>query len=263
MDLATTIPIIESTARQAGEILRAGWGAAKSIEYKGAVNLVTDYDRRTEKHILGVLRDRFPNHRFNSEEEGDVGSTVSPYTWMVDPLDGTTNFAHGYPVFAVSIGLIHDGQVLLGIVYDPTRDEMFSAGLGRGARRNGEEISVSSTAELDKALLATGFAYDRRTARDNNVDNLALFVRHCQGIRRGGAAALDLCYVACGRLDGFWEMGLHPWDVTAGTLIVREAGGRVTDFAQVDVKTPSGRRIVASNALIHNEMIDLMAHGAR
>jgi myo-inositol-1(or 4)-monophosphatase len=241
-------------AQAAGAILRQGWGRAGRIEYKGTVNLVTEYDRRAEAIIIEALRERFPTHHIYSEEQGDLGPGDSPYTWLIDPLDGTTNFAHGFPPFSVSIGLMHLGEALIGVVFDPTRDDLFTAGIGHGARLNGAPIHVSTISTLDRALLGTGFAYDRQTATDNNIDNVARLIRLCQGIRRAGSAALDLAYVACGRLDGFWEMGLHPWDVAAGTLIVREAGGRVTDFEGGD-DHQSGRRILASNGRIHDELV--------
>jgi myo-inositol-1(or 4)-monophosphatase len=256
--MTNTLDIAIEIARAAGAILRQGWGRAGQIEYKGEVNLVTEYDRRAEALIVAALRKQFPTHHIYAEEQGDVGPGDSPYTWLIDPLDGTTNFAHGFPAFAVSIGLMHQGERIVGIIFDPTRDELFTAGVGLGARLNGVPIHVSDTASLDRALLATGFAYDRRTAANNNVNNLARFIRHCQGIRRAGSAALDLAYVACGRLDGFWEMGLHPWDVAAGTLIIHQAGGRVTDFDGRDDDHPSGQRVVASNGLIHQEMLDIL-----
>jgi len=252
--LDITIDIV----RAAGAILRQGWGRAGQIDFKGEVDLVTEYDRRAEALIVTALRERFPTHHIYAEEQGDAGPGDSPFTWLIDPLDGTTNFAHGFPVFAVSVGLMHQGERLVGVVYDPTRDELFTAGLEMGARLNGAPAHVSETGTLDRALLATGFAYDRRTAADNNVGNVARFIRRCQGLRRAGAAALDLAYVACGRLDGYWEMGLNPWDVTAGTLIVQEAGGRVTDFHGGDREHPSGRRIIASNGRIHAEMLDVL-----
>ncbi len=257
IEIEPTLTAAIEVARTAGAILRQGFGRERTIEYKGEVNLVTEYDRRAEALIVSALQERFPDHRVIGEEGSDTGPEESPYSWLIDPLDGTTNFAHRFPVFAVSIALLERGEGLVGVVFDPTRDELFAAGAGLGARLNDEPISVSQTAELDKSLLATGFAYDRRTAADNNVGNLARFVRRCQGIRRAGAAALDLAYVACGRLDGFWEMGLHPWDVAAGTLLVREAGGRATDLAG-DEDYPSGRRIVASNGLIHQQMLDVL-----
>ena len=258
--IQNTLDTAIKIARAAGAILRQGWGRAGRVEYKGEVNLVTEYDRRAEALIVAALREQFPTHHIYAEEQGDAGPGDSPYTWLIDPLDGTTNFAHGFPAFAVSIGLMHQGEGVVGVIFDPTREELFTAGVGLGARLNGAPIHVSQAAELDRALLATGFAYNRRTAANNNVDNLARFVRRCQGIRRAGAAALDLAYVACGRLDGFWEMGLHPWDVAAGALIVRQAGGRVTDFGGGDDDHPSGRRIVASNGRIHNQMLDVLRY---
>lgn len=222
------------------------------------MNLVTEYDRRAEARILTAIQEKYPHHHICSEEQGDVGPKDSPYTWLIDPLDGTTNFAHGFPPFAVSIGLMQQNIGLVGVIFDPTRDELFAAGAGLGARLNGAPITVSKTPSLDRALLGTGFAYDRRTEADNNVENLARLIRRCQGVRRAGAAALDLAYVACGRLDGFWEMNLLPWDVAAGTLIIREAGGHVTDFAGGDDDHGSGRRIVASNGHIHSEMLSLL-----
>ena len=246
------------TALAAGAILRQGWGRAENIEYKGDVDLVTEYDRQAEVTILAALQEKYPRHHFYSEEQGDLGPGDSPYTWLIDPLDGTTNFAHGFPLFAVSIGLMHRGEGLVGVIYDPTRDELFTVGAGLGARLNGAPITVSKTPNLNRALLGTGFSYNRRTKVDNNVENLARFIRCCQGVRRAGAATLDLAYVACGRLDGFWEMDLHPWDVAAGTLIIRQAGGRVTDFAGRDDDHASGRRIVASNERIHDEMLDAL-----
>lgn len=245
-------------ARAAGAVLRQGWGRAGRIEYKGQVNLVTEYDHRAEALIVSALQEQFPAHHIYAEEQGDVGPGDSPYTWLIDPLDGTTNFAHNYPPFAVSIALVHRAEGLVGVVFDPTRDELYAAGLGQGARLNGARMRVSAIPDLDRALLATGFAYDRRTAADNNITNLDRFIRRCQGVRRAGAAALDLAHVAGGRLDGYWEMGLHPWDVAAGTLLVREAGGRVTDFAGGDDEHPSGQRIVASNGQIHDEMLAVL-----
>lgn len=245
-------------ARNAGGILRQGWGHAGQVEYKGEVDLVTEYDRRSEAYILSELAASFPEHHIFSEEAGDIGPAGSDFTWSIDPLDGTTNFAHGFPPFAVSIALLYRSTGVVGVVYNPTLDECFSAAEDLGAFLNGVRIQVSPIEKLDQALLATGFAYNRRTAADNNVTNFSRFIRRCQGIRRAGSAAMDLVYVACGRLDGFWEMGLHPWDVAAGTLIVRQAGGQVTDFNGGDDDHPSGRRIVASNGRIHQEMLDVL-----
>ncbi len=263
IELPSTIDIASEIAQAAGALLRQGWGHVRQIEYKGQVNLVTEYDRQAEALIVQALREQFPTHHIYAEEQGEAGPGDSPYTWLIDPLDGTTNFAHSFPAFGVSIGLMHGREHLVGVVYDPTRDELFTAGLGLGAQLNGAAIQVSQITSLDRALLATGFAYDRRTAADNNVENFSRFIRRCQGVRRAGAAALDLGYVACGRLDGFWEMRLYPWDVAAGTLVVREAGGRVTDFAGGQDDHPSGQKIVASNGFIHQEMLAVLSGGSR
>ena len=256
-----TLEKTASIARAAGALLREGWGRVGRIEYKGEVNLVTEYDRQAGALITEALQAEFPDHHIHAEEHGDIGLESSPYTWLVDPLDGTTNFAHGFPGFAVSVGLIHRGEGLVGVIYDPTRDELYAAGVGLGAHRNGRPIEVSGVDRLGRALLATGFAYDRDWAADHNLPLLDRFLRKSQGIRRAGAAALDLAYVACGRLDGHWEMRLHPWDVAAGILMVTEAGGRVTDFDGGHERDQSGREIVASNGLIHDAMLEVL--GAR
>lgn len=256
-----TIAKTAAIAREAGMLLRAGWGHVDRVEYKGEVNLVTDYDRRAEALITAALRKEFPDHHIHAEEQGDIGLEDSPYTWLVDPLDGTTNFAHGFPAFAVSIGLVHRGEGLVGAIYDPIRDELFTAGAGCGAHLNKNPINVSQVDTLGQALLATGFAYDREWAADNNLPYLDKFLRHSQGIRRAGAAALDLAYVACGRLDGHWEMRLLPWDVAAGILIVTEAGGRVTDFRGNHELDHCGREIVASNGRIHSAMLQILGSG--
>jgi myo-inositol-1(or 4)-monophosphatase len=253
-----TVEQAAAIARKAGAVLRTGWGQVGQVEYKGDVNLVTDYDRRAEAIIIDALREQFPDHHIYAEEQGDSGLESSPYTWLVDPLDGTTNFAHGFPAFAVSIGLAHRGEGLVGVIYDPIRDELFAAGAGRGSRLNGRPIRVSQVDKLERALLATGFAYERAWAADNNLPYLDRFLRNSQGIRRAGAAALDLAYVACARLDGHWEMRLHPWDVSAGILIVTEAGGRVTDFSGGHQFELSGREIVASNSRIHDAMLSIL-----
>jgi myo-inositol-1(or 4)-monophosphatase len=248
-------------ARRAGDLLRQGWGSVGRVEFKGDVDLVTDYDRGAERIITDALRHEFPDHHIHAEEQGYIGIESSPYTWYVDPLDGTTNFAHGFPAFAVSIGLTHLGESLIGVIYDPLRDELFTAGAGRGAHLNGCPICVSQVDALDRALLSTGFAYDRDWAARHNLPYLAEFLRRCQGIRRGGSAALDLAYVACGRLDGHWEMRLHPWDVAAGILIVTQAGGRVTDFGGGHRFDQSGREIIASNGKIHAAMLEVLGSG--
>lgn len=238
----------------AGEGLRAAYTQPRQVEYKGEVDLVTPTDRASEALIASSLRHAFPDHAILAEEGGGTAGG-NGLIWLVDPLDGTTNFAHSFPVFAVSMALRGPEGLLVGVVYDPLRDECFTAARGQGAWLNGRPIHISDCLMLDKALLATGFPYDRRTVEDNNVAAFGVFIRRCQGIRRAGAAALDLAYVACGRLDGYWEMRLKPWDVSAGALLVREAGGMVTDYQGQAHEVLDGHNIIASNGRIHNELI--------
>jgi myo-inositol-1(or 4)-monophosphatase len=256
--ISTLRTTAERIAREAGAILREGYGRAvdKRIEHKGAIDLVTEFDRRSEAFILSALRREYPGHAIVAEESGRRGER-GEYEWLVDPLDGTTNFAHGLPPFSVSLALTRRGQLLVGAVYDPTRDELFSAEAGQGATLNGQPIHVSAEAELDKALLCTGFPYDVRTSPRNNFAQFFQFQLRAQAVRRLGSAAIDCCYVACGRLDGYWEFKMNPWDVGAGALIVREAGGRVTtetgddDFLGRD-------SIVASNGRLHAQMVRVL-----
>jgi myo-inositol-1(or 4)-monophosphatase len=245
-------------ADAAGEIIRANWQQPRSIDYKGAIDLVTDTDRLCERAIVERLARQFPGHSILAEEETRLERRESSYRWIVDPLDGTTNFAHGYPHFCVSIALERDGEIILGLVYDPLRRECFRAIAGRGATVNGQSIHCSSVDDLDKALLATGFPYDRRDHADYYLSFFKAFLTCSQGIRRDGSAALDLCYVACGRIDGYWELKLKPWDVAAGSLIVAEAGGKLSDFrgAPFDIR---GRGTLAANPLIHEQMYRITA----
>lgn len=252
MEIGEWVNVAEETARGAGAILRENHGRRQEIHFKGVVNLVTDVDRRSEEYIIGRIRKAFPDHGILSEESREIPSR-SPYRWIVDPLDGTTNYAHNYPFFSVSIALERDGELIAGAVYDPMREESFTAGSGQGSRLNGKPIAVSETTDLRRSLLATGFAYDVDTEPDNNLDYFREFVFAAQAIRRDGSAALDLCYLACGRFDGFWELRLKAWDTAAGVLIVREAGGTATHLggAPYDVRRPD---ILASNGLIHDQM---------
>ncbi len=253
-------------ARSAGALLRDAYDRPRQIDYKGTVDLVTQADRAAEEIILTALRREFPHHAILAEESGQIipltpSQDGAGLVWLIDPLDGTTNFAHAFPVFAVSIALRDAIGPLVGIVYDPLRDECFSAIREQGATVNGKPIRVSTINQLQRSLLATGFPYDRHTAEDNNTAALGVFLRRAQGIRRAGAAAIDLAYVACGRLDGYWEMRLHPWDVAAGVLLVREAGGRVTGYraAAQEEDIFGGAQVVASNGLIHEEMLAVLA----
>src|SRR5215217_867510 len=219
-----------TAAKEAGWLLQKYAVSGFHIEHKSPIDLVTDADRAAEQCVIRHLASRFPSHRFLAEERGNVHEGHSPYLWIIDPLDGTTNFAHGFPAYCVSIGLEYHGNCVLGVVFDPNRSELFTAMEGHGAFLNGQRLQVSQTPVLDRSLLVTGFAYDIRETDNNNLDHFARFALETQGIRRTGTAALDLCYVAAGRFDGFWELKLNPWDMAGGSVILREAGGQVTNF---------------------------------
>ena len=259
MEWADALKEAERACRMAGEMLRQNIDSGREIVYKGAVNLVTDFDKRSQEVIFAHLSSRFPDHDFLAEEDlcEDRGSE---FRWIIDPIDGTTNYAHNFPVFCVSIALEWKRTVVCGVIYDPMRDEVFSAISGNGAVMNGHRIQTSANEDLDKSLLATGFPYDVRESEVNNIDHFANFATRVQAIRRCGSAALDLCYVACGRFDGFWEMKLSPWDVAAGVLIVEESGGRVTDF-KGGTASIYGKDLLASNGLIHEQMIQILKLG--
>jgi myo-inositol-1(or 4)-monophosphatase len=250
-----------AAGKEAGALLRTYASSGFRIEYKNPINLVTDADRAAEQCVIDHIRARFPTHRFLAEERGRIEEVPSPYLWVIDPLDGTTNFAHGYPTYCVSIGLEYEGRCILGVIVDPSRDELFTAIEHRGARLNGHPIHVSKTATLDSSLLVTGFAYDIRDTPRNNLDHFARFALKTQGLRRTGSAALDLCYVAAGRFDGFWEVQLNPWDMAAGSVIVKEAGGRLTDFSGKDLSI-YGQELVASNGPIHEAMLQVLKQDA-
>jgi myo-inositol-1(or 4)-monophosphatase len=256
-ETAKLFHIAWEAAHAAGTLIRENWQRPKEIAYKGAIDLVTSVDRDAERCIVNMLRQNFSDHSILAEEETDVTGSHDSYRWIIDPLDGTTNFAHAYPQFCVSIGLEHQQDMLLGVVYDPIRRECFSAIRGQGAKLDGQAIHVSATAELDQALLATGFPYDQRENADFYLTYFKAFMTRSQGIRRAGSAALDLCYVACGRLDGFWELKLRPWDTAAGSLIVKESGGRISNFSGNDFSIRSNETM-ASNGAIHSAMIDVM-----
>ena len=242
-------------AREAGTMLRAEFSRPKKISYKGEVDIVTESDRRSEAVIVGRLRQRFPEHAIIAEEGSNSAAAGSRYCWHVDPLDGTTNFAHGYPCFAVSIGLTEDGEPIAGAVFNPIADELFTAARGEGAYLNGKPIRVSSVEKLAHSLVATGFPTHQRK-RSANMEYYWEFTLRSHGVRRDGSAALDLCSVACGRFDAFWEFRLNSWDTAAGMLLVREAGGTVTDLAGQSYR-PGGFDMLASNGRIHEEMRDI------
>jgi myo-inositol-1(or 4)-monophosphatase len=258
-ELALLLALAMRLAREAGAIQRASYEAVKRIDTKSQPNdLVTEVDRACEAHIVGALGRERPRDAVLAEEGGGTDLAGATYRWVIDPLDGTTNYAHGYPRFAVSIALERDGEQAIGVVYDPLLDELHHALAGGGARRNGQPIRVSREADLRRALVSTGFAYDKAVTDDDNTREFRAFLKHAREVRRDGSAALDLCYVAGGRFEGYWEHKLSPWDVAAGTLIVREAGGRVTDTLGGD-DFRSGRRVLATNGAVHGAMLELLA----
>ena len=250
--VAEFVPAAEAIAREAGELLMGYCARHVKIEYKGDVDLVTEADRASETLILDRLQARFPRHDVMGEE-GTRRETGSEYRWYVDPLDGTTNFAHGFPVFCVAMGLEHKGQVIAGVVYDPTRGEMFSAEKGSGAYLNHRSIHVSKTSSLPESLVATGFPSHKRHKSPNIYFYHQITLR-THGVRRAGSAALDLVSVASGRFDGFWEFNLNPWDLAAGVLLVQEAGGQVTGFFGQPFRLED-RDVVATNGLIHADLL--------
>ncbi len=246
-----------SASRIAGQYQKSRFASTLDIEMKGDKNLVTEVDKESERLIVEHLLSRFPDHDIVAEE-GEYLQAGSPCRWIIDPVDGTTNYAHGYPWFCSSIALEIEGELVAGVIYNPIYDELFTATKGEGAFLNGNRLSVSSRMPLSNSLLGTGFPYDCATDQANNFANFIAFQKSARGIRRAGAAALDLAYVAAGRLDGFWELKLKAWDVAAGVLMVREAGGVVTTFdgSTYDIFND---RIVASNGLIHDSMVNMLA----
>lgn len=242
-------------AHAAGDVLKHYMDRDKQVELKGRANLVTAADKESEALVIRKIQEKYPSHAVLAEESGASG--VGAGKWIIDPLDGTTNFAHQYPFFAVSIAFEQNGEILCGAVYDPCRDEMFSAARGLGAFVNGVRIRVSEVERLGSALLLTGFPYGVRDNIRIAMAQFEAFLVESQALRRGGSAALDLCYNALGRCDGFWELDLHPWDTAAASVILEEAGGRITDF-QGDAYSIYGKQILASNGRIHGEMIEVL-----
>jgi len=245
-------------ARDAGNLLVQRLGAAQ-ITNKGDIDLVTEADIAAEELIIDRIRSHYPLHGILAEESGEAvqqGTSRSEWKWIIDPLDGTTNYAHGYPCFCVSIAVEHAGTLEIGVVYDPMRDEMFAAERGQGATLNERRIRVSSVEQLNSAMMCTGFPYNVRTRPDFARD-FTNFTLHAQAVRRDGSAALDLAYIACGRFDGFWEDGLNPWDVAAGAILISEAGGRITNYENepLDIYT---KKVVASNGRVHEAMLRLL-----
>jgi len=244
------------TARRAGALLKKKLGSSLEIEYKGAIDLVTDADREAEELIVSAIQGQFPSHTIIAEEKPRGGE--NPLSkWYIDPLDGTTNFAHGYPVFAVCIAHEIKNKLVLGVVYDPVRDELFKAFRGRGAFLNERQVTVSTVDILDRSLLSTGFPYDVRINPEKPLEEFGKFILAAQAVRRDGSAALDLCHLACGRFDGFWERNLGPWDTAAAQVVVEEAGGIVTDYKGKPHR-PGSKTILASNGHLHMQMMDVL-----
>jgi myo-inositol-1(or 4)-monophosphatase len=248
------LDVATESVMAAGAVLKERWGKLNDIQEKGRPgDLVTEADKLAEVEVLKVLKRHLPDHQILAEESGALGNADSKYLWAIDPLDGTTNYAHGLPLVATSVGLMINGVPSVGAIYNPFSDELFQAATGLGATCNRRAIAVSTTKELSKSLLITGFAYDRRETKDNNYAEFCHLTHLTQGVRRLGCASMDLAGVACGRLDGYWERGIQPWDMAAGIVILREAGGKVTAYDSSPLDITSGR-ILATNGLIHAEL---------
>ncbi len=251
------LQLMKDLARKAGRIQLDRVGDSHDIQYKGAINLVTEVDKKCEEMIVGEVQKHFPGDDILAEEGGG-DRTSSKVRWHIDPLDGTVNYAHGFPFFCVSLAIEVEGNLHAGVIYDPNRDELFEAIIGQGAMMNGRPIRVSKNNPLEKSMVATGFAYSvREDEKLDNLGNFAKFVKRARAVRRPGSAAIDLAWVACGRLDGFWEIFLKPWDMAAGVVIIRESGGNVSSFdgSPYDLY---GTEILASNGVIHAEMSGLL-----
>ncbi len=255
------LSIAIEAAKEAGKFLKYNVGKVKNIEMKQGEerNLVSEIDKGSEERIITIIRRHFPTHAILAEESG-ASTTSSDYMWVIDPLDGTTNFLHSVPIFCVTIAVAYKGELVAGVVYDPNLDELFTAEKGSGAYLNGRRLTVSSTSKLINSLLVTGFPYDIAQNPENAIGHFVNFLVEAQGIRRLGSAALDLSYVAAGRFDGFWEVNLNPWDMAAGMLFVREAGGRVTDFAGAESSIYK-KQVLASNGIIHDAMLQVLRKG--
>jgi myo-inositol-1(or 4)-monophosphatase len=257
MNKKETYLFTKDIARQAGRLLLRRSGKIGKISFKGRMNLTTDVDKSSEKLILKAIRSRFPGHSILAEESGQAGSSRSRYCWFVDPLDGTTNYTHAFPFYAVSIALYESGSPVCAAVYDPVSSEMFSAQRGKGAYLNNKKIKISNIRSIERSLLATGFPYKFGRQMRRNLGNFKRAMLRSQAVRRAGSAALDLCYVACGRFDAFWEIDLHPWDSAAGIMILQEAGGRVTTFkgARYD---PFENELCATNKYVHAQLLKVL-----
>jgi len=261
MDLDHILRVAVRAAYESADVLRSRWKQLSSIDSKGPNDLVTDADIAAEKAIIRTIRSAYPQHGIIAEESGPQPGASDEH-WIVDPLDGTVNYAHQVPFYAVSIAFARADSVLAGVVLNPVSGELFTAQAGKGALLNGEPIGVSPETRIADSLLATGFPYDRSHGFEAMADRLLRCLKASRGIRRFGSAALDLCFVACGRFVGYWEDRLQPWDMAAGALIVREAGGRTTDFSDRQLKT-DGREILATNGRIHTDLLNLMGGETR
>jgi myo-inositol-1(or 4)-monophosphatase len=248
---------LQNLALQAGEILRAGRNQRLQIDHKGEIDLVTEVDRRSEAFLIGEIQRRFPQDGIVAEESGSHAGQAC-CCWYIDPLDGTVNYAHGVPVYCVSVAYAEDGAARLGAIYDPVHDELFSAEAGQGATLNGKPLHVAETATLDQSLLVTGFPYDIRTNSRNNLEQYGRFALRSMGVRRLGSAALDLCYVAAGRFDGYWELHLNPWDLAAGALIASQAGAVVTTASGEAGYLQAPCSVLAANPKVHAQMLAIL-----
>ncbi|MCX6066738.1 MAG: inositol monophosphatase family protein [Chloroflexi bacterium] len=250
-----TLADLERLARQAGQILSESYEKDHKVDYKGVIDLVTEVDHASEKFLIDEISRLFPGHSFLAEESG-ASADQTEHLWIIDPLDGTVNYAHGVPLFCVSIAYSYHGQVILGAVYDPMRDEMFSAERGKGSWVNGRPLKASTSDELQKSLLVTGFPYDSWNAKPSNFDFFVKLGKMTQGVRRLGSAALDLCYIAAGRLDGYWELSLKAWDLAAGGLIAEEAGALVTNITGGSNYLAAPISILAASQALHPKMLE-------
>jgi myo-inositol-1(or 4)-monophosphatase len=252
------LTVAVEAAKEAGRFLKYNVGRVKTVEMKKGEerNLVSEIDKASEEKIIGIIKRHYPTHAILAEESGGSEESAE-YKWVIDPLDGTTNYLHGLPVYCVTIAVERKGEIIAGVVYDPNFEELFTAEKGSGAYLNGKRISVSRASALINSLLVTGFPYDIGKNPDHAVEHFVSFLMASQGVRRLGSAALDLCYVAAGRFDGFWEVNLNPWDMAAGVLLVQEAGGKVTDFSN-GVSSIYKKQILASNGNIHDAMLQVL-----
>ena len=253
------IQVAVEAAREGGKFLIQNLGKVGEIRQKAGQekNLVTEIDKRSEEIVIDIIRKHYPQHDILAEESGSAKGRASDYRWVIDPLDGTTNFTHGFPAFCVSIGLEVKGELLAGAIYDPNADEMFTAEKGKGAFLNGKRIHVSPVSSLRQSLMITGFPYNVADNPNHAIEHFVNFILDAQGVRRMGSAALDLAYVAAGRCEGFWEVSLNPWDMAAGGLLVMEAGGKLSDFSGKPFSIYR-KEIAASNGLVHDQMLTVL-----